>query len=121
VNDAPSLARADLSITVAGGADIAGQTSDVVLNRDDLNLVPWFISAASATRRIIRQNLGWALGYNAVALPLAALGLITPAVAAAAMASSSLLVVGNSLRLRRKIQRLEVGAVMPPASAVPAQ
>jgi heavy metal translocating P-type ATPase len=121
VNDAPSLARADLSITVAGGADIAGQTSDVVLNRDDLNLVPWFISAASATRRIIRQNLGWALGYNAVALPLAALGLITPAVAAAAMASSSLLVVGNSLRLRREIQRLEVGAVMPSAPAVPAQ
>jgi heavy metal translocating P-type ATPase len=110
VNDAPSLARADLSVTVAGGTDIAGQTSDVVLSRDDLRLVPWFISAASATRRTIRQNLGWAIGYNAVALPLAALGLITPAVAAAAMAASSLLVVGNSLRLRRTIQRIEAGA-----------
>ena len=107
VNDAPSLARADLSVTVAGGTDIAGQTSDVVLNRDDLNLVPWFISAASATRRIIRQNLAWAFAYNIVALPLAAAGIITPAIAAIAMASSSLLVVGNSLRLRGKLKGLE--------------
>ncbi len=121
VNDAPSLARADLSITVAGGTDIAGETSDVVLSRDDLKLVPWFISTASATRHIIRQNLGWAMGYNAVALPLAALGLITPAVAAAAMASSSLLVVGNSLRLRGKIQRIEAAAMAPSMPAVPAQ
>lgn len=121
VNDAPSLARADLSITVAGGTDIAGQTSDVVLNRDDLNLVPWFISAASATRRVIRQNLGWAMAYNAVALPLAALGLITPAVAAAAMASSSLLVVGNSLRLRGRLQGLKTGVSAASAPVVPAQ
>jgi Cu+-exporting ATPase len=118
VNDAPSLARADLSITVAGGTDIAGQTSDVVLNRDDLNLVPWFISAASVTRRIIRQNLGWAIGYNAVALPLAAFGLITPAIAAIAMASSSLLVVGNSLRLRHRIEQLEPDLATSSASAV---
>ncbi len=121
VNDAPSLAKADLSITVAGGTDIAGQTSDVVLNRDDLNLVPWLISAASATRHVIRQNLGWALGYNAVALPLAAFGLITPAVAAAAMASSSLLVVGNSLRLRRKLRQLETRPVITSRLPVPAQ
>ena len=120
VNDAPSLARADLSVTVAGGTDIAGQTSDIVLDRDDLNLVPWFISAAGSTRRIIRQNLGWALAYNAVALPLAALGLITPAVAAIAMASSSLLVVGNSLRLRGVLRRLDATrpALLPaPATA----
>ena len=110
VNDAPSLAAADLSITVAGGADIAGQTSDVVLSRDDLELVPWFLSASAQTRRIIRQNLGWAVAYNAVALPLAAFGVITPGIAAVAMASSSLLVVGNSLRLRRKLRRLEVPA-----------
>ena len=107
VNDAPSLARADLSITVAGGADVAGHTSDVVLNRADLELVPWFLEASTATRRIIRQNLGWALMYNAVALPLAAFGVITPGIAAVTMASSSLLVVGNSLRLRRKVRRLE--------------
>jgi len=120
VNDAPSLARADLSVTVAGGTDIAGQTSDIVLDRDDLNLVPWFISAAGSTRRIIRQNLGWALAYNAVALPLAALGLITPAIAAIAMASSSLLVVGNSLRLRGVLRRLDAArpALLPaPATA----
>jgi heavy metal translocating P-type ATPase len=105
VNDAPSLALADLSITVSGGADIAGQTSDVVLNRDDLELVPWFLSASASTRRVIRQNLGWAIGYNAVTLPLAAFGLITPGIAAITMACSSLLVVGNSLRLRHLVQR----------------
>ncbi len=107
VNDAPSLARADLSITVAGGADVAGQTSDMVLNRANLELVPWFIDASTATRRIMRQNLGWAFMYNAVALPLAAFGVITPGIAAATMASSSLLVVGNSLRLRRTVRMLE--------------
>jgi heavy metal translocating P-type ATPase len=107
VNDAPSLARADLSITVAGGADIAGQTSDIVLNRADLELVPWFLSASGQTRRVIRQNLGWAVGYNAVALPLAVFGVITPGIAAIAMACSSLLVVGNSLRLRRLLRRMD--------------
>jgi Cu+-exporting ATPase len=110
VNDAPSLAAADLSITVAGGADIAGKTSDIVLTRDDLELVPWFLSAAAQTNRVIRQNLGWAVAYNAVALPLAAFGVITPGIAAAAMASSSLLVVGNSLRLRRQLRRIELPA-----------
>ena len=105
VNDAPSLALADLSVTVSGGADIAGQTSDVVLNRDDLELVPWFLSASASTRRVIRQNLGWAIGYNAVTLPLAAFGVITPGIAAITMACSSLLVVGNSLRLRRLLRR----------------
>ena len=107
VNDAPSLARADLSITVAGGADIAGQTSDIVLNHADLELVPWFLLAASQTRRVIRQNLGWAVCYNAIALPLAVLGVITPGIAAISMACSSLLVVGNSLRLRRLLQRID--------------
>jgi P-type E1-E2 ATPase len=105
VNDAPSLAQADLSITVAGGADIAGQTSDVVLSRADLELVPWFLGASTLTRRIIRENLAWALAYNLIALPLAAFGVITPGIAAAAMASSSLIVVGNSLRLRRLLRR----------------
>jgi len=121
VNDAPSLALADLSITVAGGADIAGQTSDVVLNRADLELVPWFLLASAQTRRIIRQNLGWAVGYNAVALPLAAFGVITPGIAAIAMASSSLLVVGNSLRLRGKLRRIEEHSKAPPPLPVTAQ
>ncbi len=106
INDAPSLARADLSVTVAGGSDIAGHTSDIVLSRADLGLVPWFLDASTQTRHIIRQNLGWAIGYNAIALPLAAFGMITPGIAAAAMAGSSLLVVGNSLRLRRLLRRI---------------
>jgi heavy metal translocating P-type ATPase len=117
VNDAPSLALADLSVTVAGGADVAGQTSDVVLNRADLSLVPWFIGASKETRRIIRQNLGWALAYNAVALPLAAFGVITPAIAAITMACSSLLVVGNSLRLRGKLRRRQESDVSVPVMA----
>lgn len=101
INDAPALAQADLSITAAGGTDVAGETSDVVLTRHDLTLIPWFIRLSRRTRRIIRENLGWAFAYNLVAVPLAALGIISPVIAAAAMATSSLLVVGNSLRLRR--------------------
>jgi heavy metal translocating P-type ATPase len=101
VNDAPALAQANLSITAAGGTDVAGETSDVVLTRRDLTLIPWFIRLSRRTRRIIRENLGWAFAYNLVAVPLAALGIISPVIAAAAMATSSLLVVGNSLRLRR--------------------
>jgi heavy metal translocating P-type ATPase len=101
VNDAPALAQADLSITTAGGTDVAGETSDVVLTRQDLTLIPWFIRLSRRARRIIRENLGWAFAYNLVAVPLAALGIISPVIAAGAMATSSLLVVGNSLRLRR--------------------
>jgi heavy metal translocating P-type ATPase len=101
VNDAPALAQADLSITAAGGTDVAGETSDVVLTHPDLTLIPWFIQLSRRTRRIIRENLGWAFAYNLVAVPLAAFGIISPVIAAATMASSSLLVVGNSLRLRR--------------------
>ena len=100
VNDAPALAQADLSITVAGGTDIAGETSDVILMRDELSLVPWFINLSRRTRKIIRENLGWAFAYNLVAVPLASFGLISPVLAAITMACSSLLVVGNSLRLR---------------------
>lgn len=101
VNDAHALAQADLSITVAGGTDVAGETSDVVLMRSDLMLIPWFIQTTRRTRRIIRQNLVWAFAYNLAAVPLAAFGIISPVIAAVAMAASSLLVVGNSLRLSR--------------------
>ncbi len=100
VNDAPALAQANLSIAMAGGTDIAGQTSDILLTRSNLILVPWLISQSGRTRRIIYENLGWAFAYNLIAVPLAAFGIISPVIAAAAMATSSLLVVGNSLRLR---------------------
>ena len=101
INDAPALAQANLSFTVAGGTDIAGETSDVVMIANDLALVPWFIKRSKRTRRIILENLGWAFAYNLFAVPLAAFGLISPVIAAASMATSSLLVVGNSLRLRK--------------------
>ncbi len=101
INDAPALAQADLSIAMAGGTDIAGQTSDILLTRSDLTLVPWLIAQSGRTRRIIYENLGWAFAYNLIAVPLAAFGVISPVIAAGAMAASSLLVVGNSLRLRK--------------------
>jgi cation transport ATPase len=91
---------ADLAITVAGGSDIAGQTSDLLLARADLTLVPWFIALSRRTRRVLSQNLGWAFSYNLIAVPLAAFGLISPVIAAATMAVSSILVVANSLRLK---------------------
>lgn len=100
VNDAPALAGSNLSITVAGGTDIAGETSDIVLMQPNLSLIPWFIGLSRRTRMIIRENLGWAFAYNLVAIPLAAFGFISPVIAAVAMATSSLLVVGNSMRLR---------------------
>jgi len=90
-----------VSITAAGGTDVAGETSDIVLTRTDLTLIPWLVVRARRTRRIILQNLGWAFAYNLVSVPLAAFGVISPVIAALAMATSSLLVVGNSLRLRR--------------------
>ena len=101
INDAPALAQADLSMTVLGGTAIAGETSDVLLMQPDLFLVPWFIEASRQTRRIIYQNLAWVFMYNVITIPLASLGLISPMIAAITMASSSLLVVGNSLRLRK--------------------
>ena len=100
VNDAPSLAQANVSLAMASGTDIAGETSDAILTNADLTLIPWLIGLSKRTRRIILENLGWAFAYNLVAVPLAAFGIISPVIAAIAMAASSLLVVGNSLRLR---------------------
>jgi Cu+-exporting ATPase len=101
VNDGPALARADLSITAAGGTDVAAETSDIVLLRHDLTLIPRFLQLSRRVRRIVRENLWWAFAYNLVAVPVAAAGLLTPVFAAVAMSVSSLLVVFNSLRLRR--------------------
>ena len=79
----------------------AGEASDIVLMRPDLRLVPFIIYLSKRTRRIIAGNLGWAFAYNIITLPLAALGIISPVIAAITMACSSLLVVFNSLRLHR--------------------
>ncbi len=103
VNDAPALAQADLSITVSSGSDVAGATSDLVLVRSDLMLIPWFLQLSRHTRQVIRENLAWAFAYNLLAVPLAVFGVISPVIAAGAMAVSSLLVVFNSLRLRSKL------------------
>jgi Cu2+-exporting ATPase len=100
VNDAPSLGQAHLSVAMASGTDLAQATADVMLLHDDLRALPMARRMALATQRIIRQNLGWALAYNIAILPPAALGLVPPWVAALGMASSSLIVVSNALRLR---------------------
>lgn len=97
-NDAPALGVADLGIALGSGTAMAADAADVVVTTDDLHGVPAVFELTTATKRRIRQNLGWALLYNAVAIPMAILGHINPLVAAVAMASSSLLVVGNSAR-----------------------
>ncbi len=101
INDAPVLAQADVSIAMGEGADLARLRADAVLVSGALADLPRALRTARATRRVIRQNLGWALGYNLAVLPLAFAGLVTPLLAGVGMASSSLLVVANALRLRR--------------------
>ncbi|MGX7759541.1 heavy metal translocating P-type ATPase [Streptomyces angustmyceticus] len=100
VNDAAALALADLGIAMGSGTDAAIGAADVTLVREDLQAIPDAVRLARRTLGTIRGNLVWAFGYNLVTLPLAAVGLLSPMPAAAAMSASSLLVVGNSLRLR---------------------
>jgi len=101
VNDAPALAAADLGMAVVAGTDVAISAADLILLREDLRVVPDAIRLARAARATIRRNLAWAFGYNVAAVPLAALGFLSPLIAAAAMTLSSVLVVASSLRLRR--------------------
>lgn len=101
VNDAPALSAAAVGCAMGGSTDVAMETSDLILMNNDIGQLPEAIRLARKTLRIIRQNLFWAFTYNLVAIPLAATGHLAPMYAAAAMASSSICVVANSLRLRR--------------------
>jgi Cu+-exporting ATPase len=101
INDGPALAAADLALALGSGTDVAISAADVIVLRDDLLAVPEAVRLARATHRVIRRNLAWAFGYNLAAIPLAAVGLLNPLIAAAAMTLSSTFVVSNSLRLRK--------------------
>jgi P-type Cu+ transporter len=102
LNDTPALAAADVGIAMAGGTDAAGAAAGVTLLRPDLRLIPMALKAARETETVIRQNLWLAFAFNGLGIPLAALGLLTPAAAGAAMAASSVSVVLNALRLSRR-------------------
>lgn len=99
LNDAPSLAAAHVSMAPASACEVGRQAADFIFTNDSLNAVPYTLSTAQLSKRIIKQNFGIAIAYNTIAIPLAFLGYITPLIAAIAMSASSIIVVLNSLRL----------------------
>ena len=108
INDGPALAGADVAASMGSGTDLSRDASGICLLRDDLRNVPWMIELARQTRRVIRQNLAWAFGYNAVGMTLAAAGLLNPVFAALIMFGSSAVVLANSRRLTRFEASFEV-------------
>ena len=116
INDAPVLAGADVSLALADGAALAQRAADFVVTGGALRRIPQAIALARRSRRIVRQNLGWAIGYNLLALPLAASGQVTPWIAAIGMALSSLLVTLNALRLTRMSAPRELSVHTSPAN-----
>jgi Cu2+-exporting ATPase len=118
LNDAPALSGAHVSIAPAEAADVGRNAADFVFLRSDLYAVVEAMDISSRSGHLIRQNIGLAIAYNAIALPFAVLGLVTPLIAALAMSLSSIVVVANSLRLTAK--RISSGGVMAPeGNAVP--
>jgi P-type E1-E2 ATPase len=102
INDAAALAEADVGIALSSGASVSMEAADITLYPSDLRLVPWLHDLARRTDHIIRQNLWWTFGYNAIGLGLAVVGLLHPIAAVVVMTGSSLLVTANSYRLKRQ-------------------
>jgi Cu+-exporting ATPase len=102
INDAPALAKSFLGISMSNATQVAVKSAEVVLLKGNLKLLSKTFASARATRRTIKENLFWAFIYNIMAIPLAITGILTPMVAAAAMALSDVVVVGNSIRLKKR-------------------